>query len=157
MPNSPGNYRFFIAILFCLKKINSGYNLQMSLKDFLNDQNRQFGLLLTVVLLGIFLYKAFFLDIISIFLLLTSLILIVFTIFFPKVYYIPSKLWIRFGYLLGSLVTPLILTLVYVFTIIPINLLLRVLNYDILKLKKTNKLSYWIIRNQKSTNFKDQF
>lgn len=146
-----------MAILFCLKKINNGYTLQMYLKDFLKDQNRQFGLLLTAVLLGIFLYKAFFLDTISIILSLTSLIFLLFTIFFPKVFHVPSKIWIKFGFLLGLLLTPLILTLVYVFTIIPINLLLRVFNYEILRLKKTNQLSYWIIRNQKSTNFKDQF
>ncbi len=129
----------------------------MFFKHFFKSQDRQFGLLLSLIFIFVFLYRAFQLKIFGVFFSLAPLVLITLTIFFPKIFYFPSKLWIKFGFLLGLIVTPLMLTLIYALTIVPINLLLRILNIDILKMKKTNQPSYWISRDQKSTNFKDQF
>jgi len=129
----------------------------MFFKKHFKDQNFQFGLLISTVTTLIFFYKLLYLNTLSISLLLTSTTFLTFTIFFSKVFLYPLKLWIKFGFFLGLIVTPLFLTLVYILTIIPISLLIRIFNYDILKMKKSNHKSYWITRNQKSTHFRDQF
>ena len=129
----------------------------MFFKKHFKDKNFQFGLLLSIVFILIFFYKLLYLNTLSINFLLTSIIFLTFTIFFSKVFFYPLKLWIKFGFFLGLIVTPLFLTLVYILTIIPISLLLRIFNYDILKMKKSNHQSYWISRNQKSTHFRNQF
>ena len=43
--------------------------------------------------------------------------------------------WEKFGILLGTIFSPIILTFVYIITIIPINLLIRILRIDLIKIK----------------------
>ncbi len=66
--------------------------------------------------------------------------------------------WEKFGILLGTIFSPIILTFVYIITIIPINLLIRILRIDLIKIKisKAPK-SYWKPRSDNKINFKDQF
>ena len=66
--------------------------------------------------------------------------------------------WEKFGLLLGTIFSPIILTFVYIITIIPINLLIRTLGIDLIK-KKISKdpKSYWEPRSDNKINFKEQF
>jgi len=66
--------------------------------------------------------------------------------------------WERLGVYLGIFFSPIILSLVYLITIIPINLVIRLLNIDLLKKKKSlKKGTYWEINKRKDVNFRDQF
>ena len=86
------------------------------------------------------------------------------TIFFLLTFFLPSYLrllafyWEKFGILLGKVFSPIILVLVYIITILPINLILRIFSIDLLKRRINNKVkSYWIKRLDNKINFRNQF
>ena len=55
-----------------------------------------------------------------------------------------NLIWYKFGFLLSMLFSPIILTLIYLFIIMPINLLMRILRKDPLSLKiNKDKKSFW--------------
>lgn len=70
----------------------------------------------------------------------------------------PGYIWEQFGIILGKFISPLILTAVYVITVIPINIFLRLFSIDILNRKvDKKKKSYWIDVNKRKTNFNNQY
>lgn len=68
-------------------------------------------------------------------------------------------LWMRLGLLLGRIVSPLILGLIFYGIFSPIAILTRISGRDELGLKLMKKQSYWILRSNsiKSQSFKNQF
>ena len=71
---------------------------------------------------------------------------------------ITLHLWEKFGLLLGKLFSPIILTIIYMFTIMPIKLILKIFSVDLINKKKNISLkSYWIEKDKHSTDFRNQF
>ena len=70
-----------------------------------------------------------------------------------------NKLWMRFGLILGMIVSPIVLGLIFFGMFTPIAILMRLSGRDELKLKFTQKSSHWISRAEqtKSVTFKNQF
>ena len=70
-----------------------------------------------------------------------------------------NKLWMRFGLLLGMVVSPIVLGVVFFGLFTPIAMLMRLSGRDELRLKFTQKTSHWISRSEpiKSESFKHQF
>lgn len=69
------------------------------------------------------------------------------TLFFPSVLRPLNLLWFKFGMLLGRIVNPVVMFLIYALTVVPIGLLLRISGKDLLRLKFTSgEKSYWIER-----------
>lgn len=70
-----------------------------------------------------------------------------------------NKLWMRFGFLLGMIVSPVVLGIIFFGLFTPVALLMRLSGRDELRLKFTQKASHWISRNEpiKSESFKNQF
>ena len=70
-----------------------------------------------------------------------------------------NKLWMRFGFLLGVMVSPIVLGIIFFALFTPISMFLRFVGRDELRLKFTQKPSYWILRSGsiKSESFKNQF
>ena len=70
-----------------------------------------------------------------------------------------NKLWMRFGFFLGIIVSPIVLGLIFFGMFTPISMLMRLSGRDELKLKFTRKSSHWISRAEpiKSETFKNQF
>ena len=70
-----------------------------------------------------------------------------------------NKLWMRFGLLLGIIVSPIILGIIFFGLFTPIAILMRLSGRDELSLKPTQKASHWIVRGDpiKSESFKRQF
>ena len=70
-----------------------------------------------------------------------------------------NKLWMRFGLLLGMIVSPIVLGIIFFGLFTPIAMLMRVSGRDELRLKFTQKASHWISRGEpiKSESFKNQF
>lgn len=58
-----------------------------------------------------------------------------------------NRLWHRFGLLLGKIMTPVVMGLLFATTVVPIALILRLRGRDLLRLKFDRQAkSYWIIR-----------
>ena len=70
-----------------------------------------------------------------------------------------NKLWMRFGFLLGMIISPLVLGVIFFGLFTPIATLMRLSGRDELRLKLSNKPSHWISRSEpvKSESFKNQF
>ena len=66
-------------------------------------------------------------------------------------------LWFKFGLLLGKLVSPLVMGIIFFFVVTPIAMLMRVFNKDLLNLRYNNKNSYWIEKNEPKSKMKNQF
>ena len=54
--------------------------------------------------------------------------------------------WIKLGEILGKVIAPLVMSLVFFIILTPIGLILRIFGKDLLKLKKNKKSSYWLSR-----------
>ena len=69
------------------------------------------------------------------------------------------KLWMRFGLLLGMIVSPIVLGIIFFGLFTPTAMLMRLNGRDELRLKFTQKASHWISRGEliKSESFKHQF
>ena len=67
-----------------------------------------------------------------------------------------NLLWFKFGMLLGRVVSPIIMALVFFVVVTPTGLIMKLFQKDLLKLKKKDKKSYWIERKTKS-EMKNQF
>ena len=70
-----------------------------------------------------------------------------------------NKLWMRFGLLLGMIVSPIVLGIIFFGLFTPIAILMRLSGRDELRLKLTQKISHWVSRGEpiKSESFKHQF
>ena len=70
-----------------------------------------------------------------------------------------NKLWMRFGLLLGMIVSPIVLGIIFFGLFAPIAMLMRLRGRDELRLKFSQKASHWISRGEpiKSESFKHQF
>ena len=70
-----------------------------------------------------------------------------------------NKLWMSFGLLLGMIVSPIVLGLIFFGIFTPTALLMKLFRRDELRLKFKNKKSHWIARNQpiELMSFKRQF
>ena len=105
--------------------------------------NKAFGLMIALI----FLVILFFLDnnffkIIFLGIFFSTLII---SFFFDKFLSTPKKYWIRFGFFLGKIISPIIISLIYFVVVFPTNIILRVFRKDILDTKlDTKKKSYWV-------------
>ena len=69
-----------------------------------------------------------------------------------------NKAWIKFGEILGSIIAPIIMALVFFVFLTPISFLVRVFGKDLLGIKfNKKKTSYWINRNKKLGSMTKQF
>ena len=68
-----------------------------------------------------------------------------------------NKTWVKFGELLGRIIAPLVMALVYFIILTPISLLLRVFGKDLLNLKYSKENSYWIKRDKNIGTMDKQF
>ena len=71
-----------------------------------------------------------------------------------------NKLWMRFGLLLGMIVSPIVLGLIFFGLFTPISLLMKLFRRDELRLKLTAQHSHWKERSPETfvtDRFKHQF
>ena len=93
-----------------------------------------------------------------IFSLFASISMLLTTLFFPRILYIPNKVWFKFGLILGKIVAPLIMLAVFILTVLPIGLILKVFKKDLLQQKiEKDEISYWSNREKSMTSMKNQF
>jgi len=85
-----------------------------------------------------------------------SLVFLIITIIRPNLFTFLNKLWIKFGILLGRIISPIVMGLVFFFVVTPIGVLVRILKKDVMGLKR-GASSYWINREDKLQSMKKQF
>ena len=68
-----------------------------------------------------------------------------------------NLLWIKLGEILGRIVAPLVMGIIYFIVVTPIGLFMRFIGKDILGKKFLNTQSYWIKREKNIGSMKRQF
>ena len=122
--------------------------------------NRKFGFFFTFLfsIAAIFFYYVGNLSLTCVFIFL-SLILLLTTLINSDALLPLNKLWMRFGLILGMIISPIILGVIFFGLFTPIAILMRLSGRDELRLKFSQKASHWINRSEqiKSESFKWQF
>ena len=118
--------------------------------------NITFGILFFIFFLIIGLYPLKSGGVIKIWSIILSLIFLIITIIRPNLFTYLNRLWIKFGMLLGKIISPIVMALVFFFVVTPIGILVRVLKKDVMVLKR-GESSYWINRENKIQSMKKQF
>ena len=121
--------------------------------------NRNFGLVFAIffIILSSYFYINFKL------ILTTKIFLILSIIFFclgwlnSKILYPLNFIWTKFGILLGRIMSPIIMGLIFFFIVTPIGIFMRLLKKDILNLKFNSKKTYWIKKENLKSKMKNQF
>ena len=111
--------------------------------------NRRFGLTFSAVFLALGAYAAIkahgaavYVSLFAIGVMFGSIALTV-----PRILAPLNVVWFRFGELLGRIVSPLVLGIIYFGLLAPIALIARALGRDELHLKRRTVPSYWVSRN----------
>jgi len=120
--------------------------------------NRSFGITFSVVFLIIGIWPLLNNEPIRIWSIVISLIFLLFGLMNSKLLTPFNKIWFKFGILLGSIVSPIAMSMVFFIVVTPIGICMRLLRKDILNRKfDKNANSYWISRNKPSGSLKNQF
>ena len=119
---------------------------------------KSFGIVFSIVFFIVGLYPLFNSQDFHIWALLIAVIFIILSYWAPKVLTFPNKLWFKFGMLIGHLVTPILMALIYFIAVLPTGLIMRILGKDLINTRLDKKTkSYWIIRDEKMGPMKNQF
>ena len=122
------------------------------------SSDKSFGVVFSIVFLIVALYPLINSEGLRIWALVVSAIFLLLAYVAPKILSLPNKLWFKFGLLIGSIVAPIIITLIYFVTVVPTGLIMRLLGKDLLKQKlDKNSKSYWVKRSEPMGSMKNQF
>jgi hypothetical protein len=121
-----------------------------------SKDNITFGILFFILFLIFGLYPLKSDEAIRVWSVVLSLVLLIITIIKPNLFTFLNKFWIKLGILLGKIISPIVMGLVFFFVVTPIGILVRVLKKDVMGLKR-GASSYWINREDKVQTMKKQF
>ena len=121
------------------------------------SSNRSFGIVFFIVFLLIGTYPLLNNDHVRIWAIIISIVFLILGLLNSKILLPLNKIWFKFGILLGKIISPLIMGLIFFVVVTPIGLLMRLLNKDLLNLKFNKSKSYWIEKNEPKSKMKNQF
>ena len=119
--------------------------------------NKSFGIVFFIVFLLVAIYPLINNSEIRIWSLITAVIFLILGLTNSKVLTPLNKLWFKFGLLLGRVISPLIMGIIFFLVVTPTALIMRIIGKDLLSLKFNNKKSYWIEKTGPKSKMKDQF
>ena len=119
--------------------------------------NRSFGIVFFIVFLIIAIYPFLNQGELRLWSLIVSIIFLILGLLNSKLLLPLNKIWFKFGILLGKIVSPLIMGIIFFFVVTPIGILMRILKKDLLNLKFNKKTTYWIEKNGPKSKMKNQF
>ncbi len=129
------------------------------MKNLINvkrKDNITFGILFFILFLIIGLYPLKSGGTTRIWSVIISSAFLIITIIRPNLLTFLNRLWIQFGILLGKMISPIVMGLVFFFVVTPIGILIRILKKDVVGLKR-GAPSYWISREDKVQSMRKQF
>ena len=122
------------------------------------SSNRSFGIVFFIVFFIIGLWPLLNSSDIRLWSLLIGFVFLLLGLINSKILTPLNRIWIKFGELLGKIISPIIMSLLYFFVVTPIGFIMTVLlRKDLLKTKFSKKSSYWIKRTKNAGSMKKQF
>ena len=129
----------------------------MKNKDIKIGSNKSFGIVFFIVFLIIALYPMLKGQDLRLWSLIISLIFLILGIVNSTVLTPLNKIWFKFGILLGNIISPIVMAIVFFVVVTPTGIIMKILRKDLIGLKKNNKNTYWIEKKAKMTSMKNQF
>ena len=122
------------------------------------SSNRSFGILFFLVFLGFGLWPLTKEMSPNIYLIIISVIFLILGLLNSKLLSPLNNLWIKFGEILGKVIAPIVMAVVYFLILTPISLLVRLFGKDLIEMKFNNSVkSYWIKRKKHLGTMDKQF
>ena len=122
------------------------------------SSNKSFGLLFFVVFLVFGLWPLKNGESINLYLISSSLIFLFLGLMNSRILSPLNNIWVKFGKILGMIIAPIVMALVYFVILTPIGLTMRIFGKDLLGLKfKKKQDTYWIKRKKNIGSMKKQF
>ena len=119
--------------------------------------NRNFGIVFFIFFLLISLWLFLNDKTLAYLPLIISLVFLILGLLNAKILTPLNKIWIKFGEILGSIVSPIVMAIIFFGIVTPTGLLLKFIGKDVLKLKQDKKDTYWIEKDNSNNSMKNQF
>ena len=122
------------------------------------SSNRNFGLVFFIVFMIVSLWPLTYGEPIRILLVIISMVFLILGLMNSKLLTPLNKLWFKFGMILGAIVAPIVMGLIFFLVVTPIGLIMRIMGKDLLNKKYDKKKNtYWINKYKNMSSMKKQF
>ena len=121
------------------------------------SSNRSFGIVFFVFFLIVSLYPLVDNENQRIWSLIISITFLILALLNSKILTPLNKIWFKIGIVLGKIVSPFVMGVIFFLIVTPIGLIMKFLGKDLLNLKYNNKNTYWISKTGTKSKMKNQF
>ena len=121
------------------------------------SSNRNFGIVFFIVFLIIAFWPLLNSNEINYWSLAISITFLILGLANSKILTPLNKIWFKFGILLGNVVGPIVMGIIFFLIATPTSIIMKLLGKDLLNLKKNNNNSYWIEKNNQKSKMKNQY
>ena len=130
----------------------------MKIKESNMGSDRSFGIIFSIVFFIISFWPVMSGESIRLWAFLIAVIILIISLTKANLLHTPNKIWFRFGLMLGNIVAPIVMGIIFFAIITPVGLIMRMLGKDLLNKKfKKSLRSYWNKREQMIGTMKNQF
>ena len=121
------------------------------------SSNRNFGIVFFFVFLIISLWPLTNENPLRVWSIFVAIIFLILGLMNSKLLAPLNIIWFKFGKLLGSIVAPIVMGIVFFVVVTPIGFIMKIIGKDLLNNKYNNNKSYWINRDKTKSTMKQQF
>ena len=122
------------------------------------SSNRNFGLVFFIAFLVVSLWPLTYGEPIRIWLVIISMAFLILGLMNSKLLTPLNKLWFKFGMILGAIIAPIVMGIIFFLVVTPTGLIMNIMGKDLLRKKNDKKKeTYWIKRDKLVGTMKQQF
>ena len=121
------------------------------------SSNRSFGILFSIVFAIIAFWPIINGNPLRLWSIPISVIFLVLGLLNSKLLNPLNIVWVKFGELLGRIIAPIVMAIIYFAIVTPIGLFMRLIGKDLLNIKFVEANTYWIKREKKVGSMNKQF
>ena len=121
------------------------------------SSNRSFGILFSIVFAIIAFWPIINGNPLRLWSIPISVIFLVLGLLNSKLLNPLNIVWVKFGELLGRIIAPIVMAIIYFIIVTPIGLFMRLIGKDLLNIKFSKNKSYWTKREKNVGSMKRQF
>jgi len=120
--------------------------------------NKSFGLVFFFVFLIIGFWPLLNEDSPRLWSLIISLVFLILGLLNSKILSPLNSIWFKFGELLGLVVSPIVMAIIFFLVVTPTGIIMKILGKDLLKIKLNKNIkSYWIEKEKIKSKMRQQF
>ena len=121
------------------------------------SSNKDFGIVFFIIFLIIGFYPWVNNENLRIWSLILAIIFLSLGLINSKILTPFNIIWFKFGIILGRIVSPIVMGLIFFLVVTPTSILMKIFKKDLLNLKFNDNKSYWIEKNEPKSKMKNQF